>query len=423
MSNASPMDYLCIKMECDEDHEVSEPDPDSESCDNDDPNDEDYVCTAVKGRRFTAQNEDNAQDEAAQRAKLKRVKMIQHQNAWTLSLFEAWAKNRSVEETEQYQKVDKPLHEMDDDELNFWLSRFIREVRKQNGDPYNVWTLKSISKALQSNLILKGKNAKILTDVKYAVFKRSFDAEIKRLRDMTVWSHGITAEEEEYLWVTEALGSQDPQTLLTTIVYLNGKHFGLTSGLECRALNPSNITFGTRNGVECIRFSDPKTTSEQWSYPNLKNPERCHVKLCKLYLSKCPPLYDFFYAMPLVGRITDKRWYHNKPVGHNALTIIISGLCRKVGRDAQKGHLQRRKIAANNQTSEVLKRKNKDEELSLTRKSSSADGLTITEVRSSDTDTGVKWNSEPEVKKFIGTNAVYYFTKCKVTVNTICDKR
>ena len=50
--------------------------------------------------------------------------------------------------------------------------------------------------------------------------------------------------------------------------------------------------------------------------------ERCFVHLMELYLSKLPAAAtekDFFYCKPAKILVVGKAWYHNCPLGHNAL--------------------------------------------------------------------------------------------------------
>ena len=152
---------------------------------------------------------------------------------------------------------------------------------------------------------------------------------------------GITAEDEEKMWQSKALGSDNPHTLVSTLVYLNCKNFGIKSGREHRALRPSHITFGVRDGVEFIRYYAENFKSKKKAFieiiipENVQMPERCHLKLCKLYLSKCPKLTDFFYAVTLVTWSASGHWYNSSPLGHNNLYkvsrelsgSIISSLC------------------------------------------------------------------------------------------------
>jgi len=119
----------------------------------------------------------------------------------------------------------------------------------------------------------------------------------------------------------------------------------MRSGVDHRALRPSDITFGVKDGVEYIRYCESKskdkskTDKEIIISANAQVPERCHFQLCKLYLSKCPPLTDYFYAMPLANWRPSGRWYYTAPLGRNTLSKILSEICKKAGIEGFKRHL------------------------------------------------------------------------------------
>ena len=49
----------------------------------------------------------------------------------------------------------------------------------------------------------------------------------------------ITVEEEELMWESKVLGDHCPQSLLNTMIYMNGLYFALRSGEEHRNLRRS----------------------------------------------------------------------------------------------------------------------------------------------------------------------------------------
>ena len=86
----------------------------------------------------------------------------------------------------------------------------------------------------------------------------------------------------------------------------------------------------------------PKTGPEDWKagvkpkvvrhHANTENPDRCFVRLFKLYTSLCPAdaPKDVFYLKPLM-KPTPTWWYSNQPVGHNKLSQTVSQLCKQAG--------------------------------------------------------------------------------------------
>ena len=81
-----------------------------------------------------------------------------------------------------------------------------------------------------------------------SLFKMNLDAEMKRLQKKGLGSkkrqaEPISIEEEEKLWNSCLLGSNNPQALVDTMLYMNGLYFALRSGDEHRQLrfNPCQI--------------------------------------------------------------------------------------------------------------------------------------------------------------------------------------
>ena len=133
--------------------------------------------------------------------------------------------------------------------MNFWLSRFVLEVRKKNGEPYPPNTLYQLICGLQRQLRERGRaDIKIFDNPSFHDFRSTLDGEMKRLNSTGNYvnkkqAQPITVEQENRLWELGLLGDCDAQTLLNTIVYQVGFFFALRSGNEHRRLrhSPSQI--------------------------------------------------------------------------------------------------------------------------------------------------------------------------------------
>ena len=71
-------------------------------------------------------------------------------------------------------------------------------------------------------------------------------------------------------------------------------------------------------------------------YASTAGPERCHVQILDLYLSKLPTeaiQADNFYVRPLqsVPKIASKPWFTAVPVGRNTLTSMFREMCAEAG--------------------------------------------------------------------------------------------
>ena len=192
-------------------------------------------------------------------------------------------------------------------ELNYWLSKFVLETRKADGDNYPPDTLYVICSGLQRFIRETRPEINLFKDPAFTGFQCTLDSEMKRL-----WSLGlgvkkkqaepITVEEENLLWDKVLLGEENPQALLDTILFLCEIHFALRSGEEHRSLQLSQFelvvpeegyayliyteNFSKNNqGVLQHRKVKPKCVT---CYVNEKSPERCLVRLYQVYLSHRP---------------------------------------------------------------------------------------------------------------------------------------
>lgn len=109
------------------------------------------------------------------------------------------------------------------------------------------------------------------------------------------------------------LGDHTPQTLLDTMVFYTGYYFALRSGREHRQLRgyPCQIELVEKTGERpFLRYTEdvsknrpgglkgknikPKVVIQ---HVNLEDPQRCFVRLFKLYRSLCPkdaPAHAFY---------------------------------------------------------------------------------------------------------------------------------
>ena len=179
------------------------------------------------------------------------------------------------------------------------------------------------------------------------------DSEMKRLQASGIGivqqkAEPITFEEEEILWQKRILGDSSPQSLLDTMLYMNGLYFALRGGKEHRNLRhkPSQIKLIEKPGersylmyVEDVSKNHPGGLKGRkikpkifYHHTNIEKPDRCFVRLYKLYNSCCPsdrPDHAY-YLRPLQKPASDC-WHSNQPVGHNKLDTTISRMFKNAG--------------------------------------------------------------------------------------------
>ena len=126
-----------------------------------------------------------------------------------------------------------PLSAITASELQYWLTRFITEVRKKNGVEYPPNTLLHICTGIIRYLRNNGHpSMDIFKDEIFAEFRVTLDAEMKRLTAIGLGSkkrqaEPLSEENEEQLWEKGSLGDHNPVSLLNTIVFMSGALFRL----------------------------------------------------------------------------------------------------------------------------------------------------------------------------------------------------
>ena len=134
-------------------------------------------------------------------------------------------------------------------ELDFWLTRFVLEVRKKDAKPYPPNTLYQIVCGLQRDLRDHGRaDMKLFDNPSLHGFRSTLDGEMKRLNGTGNYidkkqAQPITPEQENHLWEIGLLGDHNADVLHNTVVFQVGLFFSLRSENEHRHLrySPSQI--------------------------------------------------------------------------------------------------------------------------------------------------------------------------------------
>ena len=231
---------------------------------------------------------------------------------WCVTVWEDWKEKRNAEcmssTNDEFFVVPENMVAMRTTELNYWLAKFMMEVRRKTDcQPYHGNTLYQIACGLQRHLRENGRaEINVLEDSQFKLFQDSLDAQMKRLISVGVGvnikqAEPFTRDEEEILWEKGVLGGHSPQTLLDTMLFLLGKFFALRGGKEHRSLKFKQFTlisgengkedklcynsFGEKNcqgGLKDRKYRPKKIEH----HGNSDKPSRCVVHLFKKYISK-----------------------------------------------------------------------------------------------------------------------------------------
>lgn len=260
---------------------------------------------------------------------------------WSVNTYLNWRTKRN--EMNIIEKIPtKPLEEMSPEELVFVLTRFILESRDKKGFSYKPKTMLEIILSIQQHINTKIENDKyaFLSDVRFKKLKNVLDSQVaeqvKQGQNLPKKSaEVVTAEMENKLWDQSLLGTDNPQKLLTTLMFYIGLNYALRGGTEHSQLLIDNFhendddsvtytEFSSKNNVAGIKSlsKSPKTVT---CYPNIAKPERSLSHLLKIYKMHRPSNTNKFYLRPLV-KPRNNVWFSEQCVGLHKIESSMKNL-------------------------------------------------------------------------------------------------
>ena len=147
--------------------------------------------------------------------------------AWGVKVFQDWRSERNRNVLEEQCPSD--LFETPDPvQINFWLSRFVAEVRKQNGEPYPPRSIQLILSALQRKMLDTNPEAPKFMDQSVTVFRglhRTCDSVYREFHKQgigTTVRHTavFSVEEENKLWEDGVLAITSPKALQRAVFFM-----------------------------------------------------------------------------------------------------------------------------------------------------------------------------------------------------------
>ena len=189
---------------------------------------------------------------------------------WAVNLYSEWRRSRIsyVGCADEIVKANlELLHSFDQREMCYSLSRFIREIRRLDGKEYPPNTLREIVICIQmflhENMILW----KLLDHPQFVALRNVLDNTMKeRHREglgVRQSAEIITLSHENRMFETGVLGTDAPDQLLNTVIYVVGMHFALRGGVEHNNLrlpgkgNNSQVTFRKDSkGIESVVYQE-----------------------------------------------------------------------------------------------------------------------------------------------------------------------
>ena len=290
----------------------------------------------------------------------------QKSTTWAVKVWKDWSTNRRL-----VSPSDWPPHLFicSEWELNRWLCRFVLEVRRQDGKNYPPNTLYQLCCGVLRYVREVKPDLDVFKDQAFGEFRRTLDAEMKRLCTLCSLGLGttvkqaepITDDEEDRLWAQRKLGPDTPQSLLDTMVFMCGLYFALRSGQEHRNLSIDQIKLvEPEDGVPHLIYTENVSKNNPGGlqyrklkpkvvvhHANLNNPSRCFVTFYKAYISHHPKIvqHNAFYLTPIRNPKSEV-WYNSCPVGYRTLANTVNRLCKSVSIGGYKTNHSLRVTAA-----------------------------------------------------------------------------
>ena len=271
--------------------------------------------------------------------------------SWSVRVFNSWREERNKRSLEQC--PENLLREPNAELLNFWLSRFVVEVRREDGKPYPPATINGILSGLyrfSKFCVPTGVVCPNFMDRKEPRFRDLTGAIQVRYRELRTEGVGamvkhaavVTPEEETQLWNSKVLGVHSPLALIRAVFFYVGKTFCIRGGEEQRRLKRSQfrrsyepdcytyVENGSKNRTG-VNVRDDNKVVPVFACPEAQ--PRCLAFLLDTYFDKFSQQsieMDLFYLRPKKSPKTNI-WYDNIPIGRDKLKSFLEDMCREAG--------------------------------------------------------------------------------------------
>lgn len=140
------------------------------------------------------------------------------------------------------------LEDITVEEIDYWFSRFVLEVKKKDGNDYRHEVLYSLFCGLSR--VIKEVHPAVISifhSPKLKKFQQTLDGRLKELQasqqPFKKQADAITVNDENETWSKGVLGTHSPDVVINTLMFLTGKLFVLRGGKELRELSHEQIEF------------------------------------------------------------------------------------------------------------------------------------------------------------------------------------
>ena len=276
--------------------------------------------------------------------------------AWSFKVYTDWmnARNetsRKCEKKDDDWGIVPPLSaSLENHVLDYWLQRFVVEVRRRDGSPYPAVTLKHLCAGLQRHMreVFHRPDVCFFEGSDFWDFRKTLDARMKELNKEGIHTHPkqaqpLSIDDESVFWDKGIFNWIDSRCLQNAVYFYTCKVFGLRAADEHAGLTMSQFTFNSDKEGEYIRFQGKVCKNNQGGlsqagkvafkdlrqYSQPDNP-RCYVKMMKLYMQALPKNGPF-YRRPLVSRYCGDIRYSKQKIGIHYFENLMQKLVKDAG--------------------------------------------------------------------------------------------
>ncbi|XP_078361481.1 uncharacterized protein KIAA1958-like [Oculina patagonica] len=269
----------------------------------------------------------------------------------------------------------RELEKMTSSELDKLLSKFFKDVRKENGAEYEPSSLTSFQRSFQRYFTEKKLPFNIFEDETFSRCRQVLAAKRKSLVqsgrcNKPNAARELTVEEQDKLFESGQFGDHDPLVLQRTLWWFLSLHFGFRARDESRKLCWGDVLLqkDAETGRELLvwrteRGSKTRQGNTENGHKRPFSPKlfatgdsRCPVKFYKAFANHRPedmkkPEDPFYLAVKHKRKSDDNIWYLRTPLGKNQLGKFMSDAVSAAG--LQSDTLSGRKEPENASTSDI----------------------------------------------------------------------
>lgn len=243
--------------------------------------------------------------------------------------------------------------------LDRYLSSFLMDVKKDNGDDYEPDTLTSIHRSIARKLDEEGYGHSLLNSDEFRTSKKVLEARRRELKQDGKGNHpnkaeALTLDDENRLWEVGQLGFNNPTQLINTVWYYNTKLLGFRGSHESRQLKWGDIMLVIdENGNKWLEFNERETKTRTGNsthlrpfkpkmFENVTRSDRCPVRAYEIYSSKRPSNFcsndDPFYLSVNTRYTNDScgLWFKRSPMGHDKISQFMPRMAKAAGLTGRK---------------------------------------------------------------------------------------